>query len=206
MIRQTIFAAVATSVFLFSFAFADQNGIAPSADATKPVEKGAAMPDAVVRDAEGHETTLQKLTDGKPIVLVFFRGGWCPICTRHTGQLIQAYPQIKVKGAQLVAISPDSPEKTEANQAKNSIPFPVYSDSDLTAAKAFGLAFQVDDATIEKYKGYGINLEAASGRTHQSLPIPAVYIVDANGQVVYAHSDPNYRERLDADLILKNLP
>lgn len=206
MIRQPIFAAVTASIFLSSFAFADQNGIAPSADGTKPIEKGTAMPDAVVRDAEGNETTLKKLTGGKPTVLVFFRGGWCPICTRHTGQLIEAYPQIKAKGAQLIAISPDNPKSTEANQTKNSIPFPVYSDSDLTAAKAFGLAFQVDDATVEKYKGYGIDLVAASGQTHHSLPIPAVYIVDANGQVVYAHSDPNYRERLDPAVILKNLP
>ena len=201
-----MFSAVAASVFLSSFAFADETGIAPTADATKPIEKGTVIPDAVVRDSEGNETTLKKLTAGKPTVLVFFRGGWCPICTRHTGQLIQAYPQIQAKGAQLVAISPDSPESTKSNQSKNSIPFPVYSDSDLAAAKAFGLAFQVDDATVEKYKGYGINLEAASGRTHQSLPIPAVYIVDASGQVVYTHSDPDYRERLDPELILKNLP
>jgi len=206
MIRQALFAAFAGSIFLSSPAFAEQDGIAPSADATEPVEKGTAMPDAVVRDAKGNETTLKKLTEGKPTVLVFFRGGWCPICTRHTGQLIQAYPQIKAKGAQLVAVSPDSPKSTEENQTKNSIPFPVYSDSDLTAAKAFGLAFQVDGATVEKYKGFGIDLVAASGETHHSLPIPAVYIVDANGQVIYAHGDPNYRERLDPAVILKNLP
>lgn len=206
MIRQRMFSAVAASVFLASFAFADETGIAPTADTTKPVQKGTAMPDAAVRDSEGNETTLKKLTAGKPTVLVFFRGGWCPICTRHTRQLIQTHPQIQAKGAQLIAISPDSPESTKSNQSKNSIPFPVYSDSDLAAAKAFGLAFQVDDAIVEKYKGYGINLEAASGRTHQSLPIPAVYIVDANGQLIYAHSDPDYRERLDPELILKNLP
>ena len=111
-------------------------GIAPTADTTKPVQMGTAMPKAAVRDAEGNETTLKKLAAGKPTVLVFFRGGWCPICTRHTGQLIQAYPQIQAKGAQLVAISLDSPESTESNQSKNLIPFPVYSDSDLAAAKA----------------------------------------------------------------------
>ena len=139
MFRSFMFASLAVSLFVPSSTHAAGPAIAPSADATKPLEKGTDMPDAVVHDSEGNETSLKKLTAGKPTVLVFFRGGWCPICRRHTGQLIKAYPRIQAQGAQLVAISPDSPKSTEENQTKNSIPFPVYSDSDLTAAKAYSL-------------------------------------------------------------------
>jgi len=206
MIRSVLFLAIGMILVFAPDAIGDQPGIAQSADATRPIPTGSAMPDATVRDEQGNSTTLKQLTDGKPTVLVFFRGGWCPLCTRHTGQLIKAYPQILEKGAQLLAISPDSPKSTAANRSKNSVPFPLLSDSDLAAAKAFGLAFQVDGATLEKYKGYGIDLQKASGREHNTLPVPAVYIVDANGQVVFAHSDPNYRERLGTDVILKNLP
>src|SRR6056297_57865 len=103
----------------------------------------------------------------------------------------------------MVAISPES---TISNRSKNSIPFPVYSDSDLNAAKAFGLAFKVDDATAKKYKVFGIDLESASGRDNQSLPIPAVLIVDASGKIVFAHSDPDYKKRLDPAAIIENLP
>lgn len=206
MFRSALLVPFVAIFFILSPASGEEPTIAETAAATRPVGKGSPMPDATVRDSEGNETTLKNLTDGKTTVLVFFRGGWCPICTRHTGQLIHAYPKILERNAQILAISPDSPESTASNQAKNSVPFPVFSDSDLTAAKAFGLAFQVDDATVEKYQVYGIDLVAAAGRTHHSLPIPAVYIVDASGQIVFAHSDPNYRERLNPGLILKNLP
>jgi peroxiredoxin len=205
MFRSSLFLSLVAFVSAMTMASGAERPIARTAEATRPVEQGAPMPDAVVRDADGNETTLKTLTAGKRTVLVFFRGGWCPICTRHTGQLIQAYPQIRAKGAQLLAISPDSPESTASNQAKNAIPFPVYSDSDLTAAQAFGLAFQVDEATVAKYQGYGIDLARASGRGHHALPNPSVNIVDQSGKIGFAHSDPDYQQRLDPALILRHL-
>jgi peroxiredoxin len=137
--------------------------------------------------------------------LVFFRGGWCPICTRHTQQLIKIYPEVKEMGAELVGISPDDTEHSKDNIAKSSIPFPIFSDADVAAAKAFGLAFRVDDATVLLYKGFGIDLEKASGFDHHALPIPAVYIVDQSGEIAFAHSNPDYHERLDTDRILSEL-
>src|SRR6056297_814744 len=206
MVRNAIVVSFAASLLFLPAAKADDSAIAKAAEETKPIERGTKMPDAVVRDSKGVEATLRELTAGKTTVLVFFRGGWCPICTRHTGQLIKAYPQIQSTGAQMVAISPDSPESTTSNQSKNSIPFPVFSDSDLNAAKAFGLAFQVDNGTVNKYKQFGIDLESASGRDHHALPIPAVFIVDASGKIVFAHSDPDYKKRLDPAAIIENLP
>lgn len=116
--------------------------------------------------------------------------------------MIKIYPQIKELGVKLVGISPDSPKNSTENLTMNSIPFPILSDADVVAAKAFGLAFMVDAPTITKYKGFGIDLEKASGRDHHALPIPAVYIVDQKGKVVFAHSDANYRQRLDTKTIL----
>ncbi|WP_168566092.1 peroxiredoxin-like family protein [Crateriforma spongiae] len=181
-------------------------GIAPTAQQTDPIGVGADLPEVEVTSIKGEDVSLRDIADGKPTVLVFFRGGWCPICSRHTAELIKVHPKIQEAGAQIVAISPDNESSSKDNIAKNSIPFPVFSDADVSAAKAFGLAFQVDDGTLEKYKGYGIDLEKASGFDHHALPIPAVYITDANGKIVYAHSDPNYRERLDPKKILDNLP
>jgi len=206
MVRTAILVSFAATLVLSSVTKGDESSIAKTAQETKPIEKGVQLPVAVVRDSQGKETTLKELSAGKATVLVFFRGGWCPICTRHTGQLIKAYPQIQSTGAQMVAISPDSPESTTSNQSKNSIPFPVFSDSDLNAAKAFGLAFQVDNGTVNKYKHFGIDLESASGRDHHALPIPAVYIVDASGNIVFAHSDPDYKNRLDPASIIEQLP
>jgi len=105
----------------------------------------------------------------------------------------------------MVALSPDTVGNSKGNATKLKAPFPLLSDSDLAAAKAFGLAFQVDDATLAKYKGFGIDLEKASGLDHHALPVPAVYIVDKSGKITFAHSNPDYTKRLDAQSILVEL-
>lgn len=199
--RAMLFTCVALCVLATS-GIAQDRIIATTPDSTKPLAVGSPIPDVTVTDAAGKAVTLQSLHQDSPVVLVFFRGGWCPICTRHTQDLIKVYPQIKALGVNLVGISPDNPENSTANLTKNSIPFPILSDADVDAAKAFGLAFKVDAQTITKYKGFGIDLEKASGRDHHALPIPAVYIVDQQGKVVFAHSDANYRQRLDTKAIL----
>lgn len=195
---------VATSL-LVSNCFADETSIAKYAKETKPLQAGAAIPDITLKNAEGKDVKLSSLHQNGPVVLVFFRGGWCPICTRHTSALIKSHPQIKELGAELVGISPDSTESSKENVTKNSIPFPILSDSDVAAAKAFGLAFRVDDDTLVKYKKFGIDLEKASGQQHHTLPVPAVFIIDKSGKIAFAHSDPDYRQRLDVERIISEL-
>lgn len=184
---------------------AQQSLIAASASETQALRKGATLPDVSLRDTNGNPVELRALHQDKPLVIVFYRGSWCPICTRHFAELIKVYPQIAELGAAVVAISPDTIENSKANAAKLSIPFLVLSDSDLTAAKAFGLAFKVDDRTLDQYRKFGINLEKASGESHRSLPVPAVYIVDTSGTIIFAHSDPDYTKRLEASTIVEEL-
>ncbi len=191
--------------FAASAVVAQEATIATTAEATKPLQVGQAIPRVSVKTTDGQNVALSSLHKTRPVVLVFFRGGWCPICTRHTQQLMKAYPRIKAAGAELVGISPDSPTSSNQNQAKHSIPFSILSDADAAAMKAFGLAFELDAATLKRYQGFGIDVEQASGYKHHALPIPAVYIVDRTGKVVYAHSDPNYRERLEPQAILDQL-
>lgn len=178
------------------------SSIASQATATKPLEKGQKVPEVKLRELGGGDVTLESLYTQKPLVIVFFRGGWCPICTRHTQQLIRVYPQLKEAGYEMIGISPDSVESSNANVNKSSIPFPIYSDSNVQAASRFGLAFTVDDGTVNKYKGFGIDLEKASGQSHHALPIPAIYIVNKQGVVTFAHSNPDYRQRLDVKALI----
>lgn len=200
-----ILVAFAATVCLAPLAVAADTVIAKDANETKAIEAGATIPDVTLKNVDGEAVQIASLYKKGPLVLVFFRGGWCPICTRHTGALIKAHPQIKELGAELVGISPDNMESSQANVAKNSIPFPILSDSDVAAAKAFGLAFRVDDETLKKYKGFGIDLEKASGQQHHALPVPAVFIVDKTGKIAFAHSDPDYRQRLDTERIVSEL-
>ncbi len=109
------------------------DGVASSADATMPLRAGDQAPAVSVTDIDGETVPLKSLYRDKPLVLVFFRGGWCPICTRHTGELINVYPQIKSLGAELVGVSPDSTASSKENATENEIPFPIGSSAILVA-------------------------------------------------------------------------
>lgn len=190
---------------LTSTVVADERPVAATAKEARPLKVGDALPDVSVKDTAGKSVKLSAYHTDGPVVIVFFRGSWCPICTKHFQDLIKAHPEIAKTGAKMVAISPDTVENSRTNTEKLKIPFPLLSDSDLAATKAFGLAFQVDDATITKYKGFGIDLEKASGRDHHALPVPAVYIVNKAGKITFAHSNPDYTKRLDVETILAEL-
>lgn len=205
MITRLLIAAFLSSFVILPGASAQERPIAAEPTATKPLEKGQKVPDVKVMGLDGKDVSLASLHQEKPLVIVFFRGGWCPICTKHTQQLIKVYPELKEKGFEMIGVSPDSVESTKANVDKSSIPFSLYSDSELNATSGFGLAFKVDDATVTKYKGFGIDLEKASGQTHHALPIPAIYVVNKEGVVTFAHSNPDYRQRLDAKDLLKEI-
>lgn len=203
MIRLLLPVLVAAT--LISTAVAEVRPVAANAKSIVPLKAGDAFPDVSVKDAAGKSVKLSKYHADGPVVIVFFRGSWCPICSKHFQELNQIHPEVAKLGAKMVAISPDTVENTKGNSTKLKAPFPLLSDSDLVAAKAFGLAFQVDDATISKYKGFGIDLEKASGRDHHALPVPAVYIVDKSGKLTFAHSNPDYTKRLDVETILVEL-
>ena len=203
MIRLLLPVLVAAT--LISSAVADERPVAANAKEAMPLKVGDTLPDVSVKDAAGKSVKLSTYHTDGPVVIVFFRGSWCPICNKHFQELNKIHPDVAKLGAKMVAISPDTVENSKGNSAKLKAPFPLLSDSDLVAAKAFGLAFQVDDATITKYKGFGIDLEKASGRDHHALPVPAVYIVDKSGQITFAHSNPDYTKRLDALTILVEL-
>ncbi len=81
--------------------------------------------------------------------------------------------------------------------------FTLLSDASMSAARAFGIAFRVDDATFARYKSFGIDLEAASGQTHHELPVPAVFILDRAGVIRFAHANPDYTVRLAAEPLLE---
>lgn len=168
-----------------------------------PLKVGDSIPDVKLRTEEDKEVSLRKLVFEKPTVLIFYRGGWCPFCNRHLQSLAGIEDDLNKAGAQLLAISMDQPSKLKATPDREKLHYRLLSDSDALAAKAFGIAFKVDDATVEKYKGYGINLDAASGNDHHILPHPAVFIADTAGKIRFAHVNRDYKVRLEPEKILE---
>jgi peroxiredoxin len=104
---------------------------------------------------------------------------------------------------QLFAISPDQPPKLKETIDKHPLGFRLLSDSDMAAARGFGLAYRVDGATLAKLKDSGMDLEEASGQEHHMLPVPAVFLIGSTkGLIEFAYVNPDYRVRLSADLLL----
>ena len=178
-----------------------QHGAPTSAQDIKPLLIGASVPDVTLQTAERKSFDLKEAVAKKPTILIFYRGGWCPYCNRHLGQLQTAEAGLLDLGYQILAISPDRPAKLRESEDKEKLTYTLLSDASMAAAKAFGIAFRVDDATVERYKGYGIDLEAASGEKHHLLPVPAVFIVGTDGLISFAYVNPDYKVRLAPEVL-----
>ncbi len=167
----------------------------------RPVVAGSRLPAAEVTDAAGDPLPLATAAGGGKVVLIVYRGGWCPICTEHFAALATARNELERAGWRFVALSPDRPAViAEAMAAGGTEAITRYSDSDATAIRALGLAFRLDAPTLQRYAGYGIDLAAASGYDHHILPVPAVLLV-VDGEIRFLHADADYRRRLDAGLL-----
>ena len=177
---------------------------AETAVANRSPSVGSPLPDVEVKTVEDEEVSLRMLAGRQPTVLVIYRGGWCMFCNRHLAELQRLEPELQGMGYQILAVSPDRPAKLRESVEKHQLSYTLVSDSDLRAAKALGLAFHVDDATNELYKTkYKIDLEDASGRMHHDLPVPAIFVVGADGKIHFEHVDPDYKRRLEADKLLE---
>jgi peroxiredoxin len=184
------------------FAMMDQM-VPKKAEDAKPIAVGAKIPEAMVLNLEGKETTTAKIAALKPTVFIFYRGGWCPFCNRHLSELRKAEAGLKEMGYQLVAVTPDLPSEIKKTMDKDELGYTIYSDSSAAAMKAFGVAFEVDPGTVSMYKNnYKIDLEASSGQNHHILPVPSVFISNGKGEIKFVHSNPDYKLRLSSEEVL----
>ena len=189
---------------LLPFAFSTLSAeVVADAKDVSVIEAGSEAPNPNLTSIEGKSVSLDDLRGGDPTVVVFYRGGWCPYCNRQLSALQEVMPELKEKGWKLVALSPDKPEELKKTVEKNELEYALVSDSSMEAAEAFGIAFQVDTPTIEKYKTYDIDLIKSSGQPHQQLPVPSVFLVNAEGKITYVYSNPDYKTRLSPEELLK---
>ncbi len=191
-----------SGLFTASVTADEREDVHASADQVQPLLAGMKAPDFTVRDVENRPFKFEPGEQSKPIVLTFYRGGWCPYCNLHLSELRTAEKQLKDMGFDIWFVSMDKPERLLASLDDPEIGYTIYSDSSLDATRAFGLAFRVDDALYEKYLGYGIDLEKASGENHHVLPAPATFIIGTDGVINFAYINPNYKVRLHPDVLL----
>jgi peroxiredoxin len=138
----------------------------------------------------------------QPTIVIFYRGGWCPYCNMQLSDLRLVEPKLREQGFEIVFLSTDRPEILYSSLKAADIHYTLLSDSHLEAAKAFHVAYHLDDATLAKQKQYGVNLDETTGTPLHELPVPSVFIIDATGTIRYVYSNPDYTVRLASDALL----
>ncbi len=128
------------------------NDLAAAPDQIRPILLGTKMPDVKLATLAGKPTTLRSQVGGKPAILVFYRGGWCPYCNLQLSELRLIQKQVEGLGYQVIAISPDRPAELTATLGKDKLAYTLLSDSKADALRAFGIGYRLDDATYAKYK------------------------------------------------------
>jgi peroxiredoxin len=158
------------------------------------------------KDQNGNEVSLRDLLKKGKVVVVFYRGQWCPYCNKYLQRLEDSLSFIKEKGATLVAITPELPENVAKTIDKTKAEYPILYDEDLKIMKAYEVEYQVPENTLSRYRNTGIKLEENNGiKNGNYLPIPATYIINKDQMITYRHFDSDYRKRPSVKEILKNL-
>jgi peroxiredoxin len=175
-----------------------RNGIAKTA-----MKTGDRAPAIVLGNAKGETVVVGALLKNGPVIVTFYRGGWCPYCNLELRAFQQVLPDIKAAGASLVAISPEKPDDTLSTTEKNALTFEVLSDVGQKVGHAFGLVYEFSEELKSAYKGFGLDIPAKNGAVGEwALPISATYVIDRDGTIIYAHTDSDYRDRADPRDIL----
>jgi peroxiredoxin len=176
--------------------------LAASGIAQRALKAGDRAPDFRLPDARGGYVRLNGLLAGGPVVLSFYRGGWCPYCNLELRALQQALPEITRLGATLVAVSPQTPDESLSTAEKNALAFPVLSDAGSATARSFGIAYDLAEELRPIYTRFGHALPDKNGDESWVLPIPATWVIDTDGTIALAWVDVDYRNRLEpADIL-----
>lgn len=156
-------------------------------------------------DQYGDTIVSNKILEKEQLIVVFYRGQWCPLCNKHLSHLQNNVAKFKKAGARLIAISPEIPISVEKTIEKTHAKYSILHDVNNKIMKEYGVDFVMPENLVEKYKEYGIDLKISNGNNDQTLPVPATYVIGKNGVVKYVQYDPDYKNRSNAKEILKHL-
>ena len=184
---------------------AELEKLATSQIAKRALAVGAVAPDFTLPDARGASVTLAKVLARGPAIVTFYRGGWCPFCDLQLRSYQSVLADIHARGAELIAISPQTPDYSLSDVEKKQLAFPVLSDIGNRVARMYGLVYKLSDVLQKLQTGFGNPIPKFNGDESWELPMPGTFVLDRNGRVVLAHVDPNYMVRLEPAAILDAL-
>ena len=167
--------------------------------------KGEQAPDFELPNVRGGSTRLLERLEQGPVVLSFYRGGWCPFCNLEFKALSDILPQIEAKGASLIGISPELPDTSLSTIEQHSLPFEVLSDVGNKVADKYGLVIMVYEEMRPLYTEWGIDVPAANGDDSYQMPIPATYVIKQDGSIQACYVNKDYTSRMEPVDILAAL-
>lgn len=180
------------------------NALKEASLSSKAIKTGETLPEFNLPDATGNSVALSSFTNDF-LILTFYRGGWCPFCNMELRALQEVLPELKSLKADLVAISPETPDNSLTTSEKNELTFSVLSDAGNLYAKELGLVFQMPEDLREVYNSFNLKVDEHNGNNDYELPMPATYIVNKQREVIYGFTPEDYTERLDPETILEVL-
>lgn len=180
---------------------------APSIHDVKGLIPGDTVHFFTAKEADGSFFHLEEALEQGPVVVIFYRGQWCPYCNRHLSNLQDSLGMLMSAGARLIAISPEQPEYLDKMKQKTGAQFTLLYDSAYRISQQFDVLYAPDKKQVKRFGRVAKeDLEKIHGSEHALLPVPATFIIDKNGIIVWRQFDTNQKKRSDVQSILMHLP
>jgi peroxiredoxin len=194
-------------IFSFALFFCINTLAFAQTEAKQPegLKIGDMAPPIAAMDQDGNKIDMQEMLKKGNVVLVFYRGQWCPYCNKQLSHLNDSLSLITAKGAMVIAITPETADNIKKTVEKTKTSFAIVEDKGLSIMSSYKVSFALDEQTIVNYKKYGIDLEKANGTNGANLPVPATYIIGQDGKIKYVFFNPDYTQRASIKHIIDNL-
>ena len=178
-----------------------------SVNEVKGLPVGAQVKMFTAKDQFGNNYNLSEALKKGPVVLLFYRGQWCPVCNRHLSQLQDSLQLIYDKGATVIAISPERPKYLKKTEEKTKAAFTLLYDRDYQIGNSFDVIFEPGLKEINMYNArLGASLDQSQSDNSNRLPVPATFIINKKGKIVWRQFNPDYKIRANVSDIINNIP
>jgi len=188
------------TLFLFSLLFStllfSQNEFKKSYEDSMPIKVGEKIENVVLKDKNGTSISFLDVVKDKKTILIIYRGGWCPYCNEHLGDIAEIEDILTSMNFQIIAVSPDAPTTLNQTSSEDKLNYSLYSDEKGDLIKALGVGYKVKNGFIKSVKSI------FKGIKNDFLPVPSLFIVDKNNTVLYEYISGNYKERISSEALL----
>ncbi len=169
------------------------------------LQVGDYVPNMNLQNSNEDNSLLSDLIEQKFLILNFYRGGWCPYCNMELREYERLRKAFNELDTDIVGISAEIPELVNQTIDKNTLSFPILTDIDAELMKAIGIVFQLDEASKKEFENFGMDFTKIHENNNFELPVPAVYVINKEMEIVFVHFEEDYMTRLEPTELLNIL-